>query len=127
MLINKMDVLVIDDEPYILRSLEFVLRKEGLNVDTASNGKEALSKVKRLKPKIVFLDLMMPKLNGFEVCKSIKSDAELEQVHVIILTAKGQDEDRDLGLQAGADDFMTKPFSPREVVSKVRSILGRNQ
>jgi two-component system alkaline phosphatase synthesis response regulator PhoP len=127
MLINKMDVLVIDDEPYILRSLEFVLRKEGLNVDTASNGKEALSKVKRLKPKIVFLDLMMPKLNGFEVCKSIKSDAELGQVHVIILTAKGQDEDRDLGLQAGADDFMTKPFSPREVVSKVRSILGRNQ
>ncbi|MEJ2325232.1 MAG: response regulator [Nitrospirota bacterium] len=122
-----MDVLVIDDEPYILRSLEFVLRKEGLNVDTASNGNEALSKVKRLKPKIVFLDLMMPKLNGFEVCKSIKSDAELEQVHVIILTAKGQDEDRDLGLQAGADDFMTKPFSPREVVSKVRSILGRNQ
>jgi DNA-binding response OmpR family regulator len=119
-----MDVVVIDDEPYILRSLEFVLKKEGLSVDTASNGEEALSKVKQLKPKIVFLDLMMPKLNGFEVCKSIKSDAEVGQVYVIILTAKGQDEDRDLGLQAGADDFMTKPFSPREVVSKVRSVLG---
>jgi DNA-binding response OmpR family regulator len=124
MLINIMDIVVIDDEPYILRSLEFVLKKEGLSVDTASNGEEALSKVKQLKPKIVFLDLMMPKLNGFEVCKSIKSDTEVGQVYVIILTAKGQDEDRDLGLQAGADDFMTKPFSPREVVSKVRSILG---
>lgn len=124
MLINIMDIVVIDDEPYILRSLEFVLKKEGLSVDTASNGEEALSKVKQLKPKIVFLDLMMPKLNGFEVCKSIKSDTEVGQVYVIILTAKGQDEDRDLGLQAGADDFMTKPFSPREVVSKVRSVLG---
>lgn len=118
-----MDILIIDDEPYIQRSLEFVLRREGFEVDVASDGKEGLEKARELSPKIIYLDLMMPGLNGIEVCKKIKSDKKLKNIHVIILTAKGQDADRDRGIAAGADQFMTKPFSPKEVIEKTKSIL----
>jgi len=120
-----MDVLVVDDEPYILRSLEFVLRKEGLEVETATNGEEALAKVRELRPKIMFLDLMMPKVNGYDVCKAVKADEALRDTYIVILTAKGQDVDRDMGIKAGADDFMTKPFSPRDVLAKARDVLGK--
>jgi len=118
-----MDILVTDDEPYVQRSLSFVFRKEGFEVEVASNGEEALKKAKELKPKIIFLDLMMPKLNGFDTCRAIKSDKELRDSYVIILTAKGQEVDKERGLSAGADDYITKPFSPKEVVAKVRSVL----
>ncbi len=120
-----MDVLVVDDEPFILRSMEFILKKEGLEVETASNGEEALAKIKQLKPKIMFLDLMMPKMSGLDVCKAIKADKELQGTHIVILTAKGQDVDKVMGMEAGADDFMTKPFSPREVLAKTREIIGK--
>lgn len=118
-----MDILVTDDEPYVQRSLSFVFRKEGFEVEVASNGEEALKKAKELKPKIIFLDLMMPKLNGFDTCRAIKSDKELRDCYVIILTAKGQEVDKERGLSAGANDYITKPFSPKEVVAKVRSVL----
>ena len=118
-----MDILIVDDEPYIQRSLSFVFRKEGFNVETASNGEEAIRKARELKPKIIFLDLMIPKINGFDVCRIIKSDKNLNDCHVIILTAKGQEVDRERGLSEGANDFITKPFSPKDVVSKVRDIL----
>lgn len=120
-----MDVLIVDDEPFILRSLEFILKKEGLEVETATNGEEALAKIRKLKPKIMFLDLMMPMMSGLDVCKTIKADKELRDTHVIILTAKGQDVDKIMGMEAGADDFMTKPFSPREVLAKTRQITGK--
>lgn len=120
-----MDILIVDDEPYMQRSLSFVFRKEGFKVEVASNGEEALKKTKEFKPKIVFLDLMIPKINGFDVCRAIKSDKELRDSHVIILTAKGQEVDKERGLSAGADDFITKPYSPKEVVDKVRSILKK--
>lgn len=119
-----MDVLIVDDDPYIQRSLSFVLRKEGFSVELASDGLEALAIAREVKPRIIFLDLMMPKLNGFKTCGAIKSDTDLRDSHVIILTAKGQEIDREMGLREGADEFMTKPFSPKEIVSKVRSILG---
>jgi len=122
-----MDILVVDDEPYVQRSLTFVLKKEGFDVEVASNGEEALLKARELRPKIMFLDLMMPKMNGFNTCRTLKSDADLKGIYVIILTAKGQEIDRETGLRDGADEFMTKPFSPREIVSKVRRILGRHE
>lgn len=118
-----MDILVVDDDPYVQRSLSFVFRKEGFEVEVASNGEEALKKTRELKPKIIFLDLMMPKINGFDVCRAIKSDKELYDCYVIILTAKGQEVDKERGLREGANDFITKPFSPKEIVAKVRSIL----
>jgi two-component system alkaline phosphatase synthesis response regulator PhoP len=122
-----MDVLVADDEPFVQRSLAFVLKKEGFDVITADNGQEAMEKAKEFRPKIIFLDIMMPKVNGFNVCRAIKSDEALKDSHVIILTAKGQEVDKEMGYREGADQFMTKPFSPREVIEKIRSILSESE
>jgi two-component system alkaline phosphatase synthesis response regulator PhoP len=122
-----MDILVADDEPFIQRSLAFVLKKEGFDVVTADNGQEAIEKAKEFRPKIIFLDIMMPKINGYNVCRAIKSDEALKDSHVIILTAKGQEVDREIGHREGADQFMTKPFSPREVIERVRSILSESE
>ena len=122
-----MDILVVDDDPYIQRSLSFVLRKERFEVEVASNGEEALNKARELKPKIIILDLMMPKLNGFAACRAIKSDPGTKSSYVVILTAKGQEVDKEMGLREGADEFMTKPFSPKEIVAKVRSILETSE
>jgi DNA-binding response OmpR family regulator len=121
---NGKKVLVVDDEPHVIRSLTFVLTKEGYDVSSASNGEDALAKIRALRPNLVFLDVMMPKKNGYEVCKELKKDPGLSDIHVIMLTAKGQEADREQGLSAGADEFMTKPFSPVGVVEKVRKLLG---
>ena len=118
-----MDILVADDDPYIQRSLSFVLRREKFEVEVAANGEEAFNKARELKPKIIMLDLMMPKLNGFATCRAIKADPETKSSYVIILTAKGQEVDKEMGLRAGADEYMTKPFSPKEIIAKIRSIL----
>jgi len=117
------DILVADDDPYIQRSLSFVLRREKFEVEVAANGEEAFNKARELKPKIIMLDLMMPKLNGFAACRAIKADPETKSSYVIILTAKGQEVDKEMGLRAGADEYMTKPFSPKEIIAKIRSIL----
>lgn len=116
-----MKVLVVDDEPYILRSLTFVLRKEGFDVREAHSGREALEVFRQERPGLVFLDVMMPEMNGFEVCREIKSDQQAQGVRVVMLTARGQDTDRDRGLSAGADEYLTKPFSPSKVVELARS------
>lgn len=94
-------------------------------MEVASNGEEALKKTKELKPKLIFLDLMMPKINGFDLCKRIKSDKELSDCYVMILTAKGQEIDKERGFSEGADDFITKPFSPKELVVKVKNIFEK--
>ena len=117
-------ILVIDDEPYILRSLSYLLQREGYTVATATNGEEGLQRVRSLRPPLVFLDIMMPHMNGYEVCEQVKQDATLENTYVIMLSAKGQQIDRERGLLGGADEYMTKPFSPREVAQRVRSILA---
>lgn len=117
-------ILVVDDEPFILKSLTFVLKKEGFHVDSATNGLEALEVIRKEKPDLVFLDIMMPKMNGLEVCQWIRQDPQLRDIHVIILTAKGQEADREKGLQIGADEYMTKPFSPSMVVKRIREIFG---
>jgi DNA-binding response OmpR family regulator len=117
-------VLVVDDEPFICRSLSFVLRKSDYEVFEARNGEEALALIEAHRPDLVFLDVMMPKINGFEVTQRVKSNPALQSTRIILLTAKGQDQDRAVGEEAGADDYMTKPFSPTKVLERAREILG---
>jgi DNA-binding response OmpR family regulator len=117
-------ILVVDDEPFICRSLTFVLRKDNYKVFEARNGEEALAAIKEHKPDLVFLDVMMPKINGFEVTERVRSDPELAGVKIILLTAKGQESDREVGKTAGANDYMTKPFSPTKILERAREILG---
>ena len=117
-------ILLVDDEPYILRSLSYLLAREGYTVETAGNGEEGLARVRKLCPPLVFLDIMMPVMNGYEVCEQIKQDPSLAGTYVIMLSAKGQQIDRERGLLGGADEYMTKPFSPREVAQRVRQILA---
>ncbi len=121
---NERKILVVDDEPNVIRSLTFVLSKEGYDVSSAINGEDAMAKVKQSKPDLMFLDVMMPKKNGYEVCQEVKSNSSLSDIHIIMLTAKGQEADREKGLNAGADEFMTKPFSPITVIDKVKELLG---
>ncbi len=120
---KQQKVLVVDDEPFICRSLSFVLRKENYEVFEARNGEEALEAIRTHRPDLVFLDVMMPKVNGFEVTKLVKSDPELKNTKIILLTAKGQDSDRETGRKLGADDYMTKPFSPTKILERARQIL----
>lgn len=121
---SERKILIVDDEPYVTRSLTFMLKKEGYNVSSAANGEEAMAKVRESKPNLIFLDVMMPKKNGYEVCQEMKSEPGLNDVHIIMLTAKGQEADREKGFNSGADEFMTKPFSPMKVIEKVRELLG---
>ncbi len=120
---KQLKVLVVDDEPFICRSLSFVLRKENYEVFEARNGEEALEAIRTHRPDLVFLDVMMPKENGFEVTRQVKSDPELKNTKIILLTAKGQDSDRETGRKLGADDYMTKPFSPTKILERARQIL----
>ena len=117
-------ILIADDEPYLIRSLSFVLKKEGYLFEVAMDGLEALEKVRRLRPSLVFLDIQLPKMDGFEVCRQIKTDLELREIYIIMLTAKGQDLDRQKGLAVGANEYMTKPFSPKELIGHLRGLLG---
>ncbi|HEX5845462.1 MAG TPA: response regulator [Rhodoplanes sp.] len=116
-------VLVVDDEANILLSLEFLMKKAGYEVRTARDGEEALAEMRKARPDLVLLDVMMPKRNGFHVCEMIRANPEWKDVRVIMLTAKGRDVEREKGLAVGADDYITKPFSTREVVERVSGWL----
>ena len=124
---KTMKILIVDDEPHlrtlIQQSLE-ELEDEGVDLFTASNGEEALETIRREEPNLVFLDVMMPKKNGFDVCNSVKNELGLSHIHIVLLTAKGQEFDRQRGLEVGADLYMTKPFDPDALVSQARSVLG---
>ena len=117
-------ILIIDDEPYILRSLSYLLTREGYVTETVNNGEDGLQRVRDLHPAIVFLDIMMPRMDGYEVCEHIRQDPAIEGTYLIMLSAKGQQVDRERGLLGGADEYMTKPFSPREVAQRVRTLLA---
>ena len=117
-------VLIADDEQNIVISLEFLLRREGFEVLIAVNGEAALAKARAEKPDLVLLDVMMPKMNGFDVCQALRADPELAGTRVLMLTAKGRDTEVSKGLGLGADAYMTKPFSTRELVAQVRALLG---
>ncbi len=117
-------ILVVDDEPFICRSLSFVLRKGNYEVIEARDGEEAIAAIRDHRPDLVFLDVMMPKINGFEVTEQVRADPELDSVKIILLTAKGQESDREVGKTAGANDYMTKPFSPTKILERAREVLG---
>ena len=116
-------VLIADDEQNIVISLEFLMKREGYQVEVANDGEEAVRRIRALRPDLVLLDVMMPKKSGFEVCQEVKSDPALGGVRILMLTAKGRDTEVAKGLALGADAYMTKPFSTRELVDKVRSML----
>ncbi len=116
-------VLVVDDEKTLVKALAFNLEKEGFRVEQAYDGEEALNKVFGLKPDIVVLDLMLPLVDGFEVCRRIRKKTD---VPIIMLTARGEDIDKVLGLELGADDYLTKPFNSRELVARIKAILRRS-
>lgn len=116
-------VLVVDDEKTLVKALSFNLEKEGFRVEQAYDGEEALKKVFEIKPDIVVLDLMLPEVDGFEVCRRIRKKLE---VPIIMLTARSEDIDKVLGLELGADDYLTKPFNSRELVARIKAILRRS-
>ena len=121
----KVKILVVDDEPEAVELLEFNLRQAGFEVASAADGAEAVTKARVLLPSLIVLDVMLPELNGLEVCKMLRRDPATAAIPIIMVTAKAAEIDRVLGLELGADDYVTKPFSPRELVLRVRKILQR--
>jgi DNA-binding response OmpR family regulator len=117
-------ILIADDEPNILISLEFLMKREGFDVTVARDGIEALAAIVGQRPDLVLLDVMMPGKTGFEVCQEVRAQDGLKDIRILMLTAKGRDTDVAKGLALGADAYMTKPFSTRELVLKVREMLG---
>ena len=117
-------VLIADDEPNIVASLEFLMEQAGFEVKLAANGQEALELVASFRPDLVLLDVMMPVKNGYEVCQSLKSDPATRAVKVVMLSAKGRDVEVAKGLELGADAYVTKPFSTRDLVAQIRDMLG---
>lgn len=118
-------ILIVDDEEHILELLKFNVKNAGYDVITANNGIEAVKLVKSEKPALVLLDLMLPGMDGYDVCKEIKRDKEIKNTSIIMLTAKGEELDKILGLELGADDYITKPFSVRELLARVKAVLRR--
>jgi two-component system phosphate regulon response regulator PhoB len=120
-------ILIVDDEPELVRPLEFAFRREGFETQTATDGRTALSLAAQRTPDLVLLDLMLPDISGTEVCRRLKSDPATAAVPVIMVTARGEEIDRVVGFEVGADDYVTKPFSTRELVLRARAVLRRRQ
>ncbi len=120
-------ILIVDDEAHIRMLIEQTLEEledEEVIFFTADNGEDALRIISEEKPQLVFLDVMMPKMNGMEVCRRVKKELELNEIYIILLTAKGQELDRQKGQEVGADVYMTKPFDPETILNKARAVLG---
>jgi len=122
---TKESVLIVEDDEDILALLEYNFQNAGFEVSVARDGLEALNKLRRQQPDLVLLDIMLPGADGFEVCKAIKRDPKTAHVPVIMLTARGEEVDRIVGLELGADDYVVKPFSPRELILRARAVLKR--
>lgn len=120
-------ILIVDDEPHIRALLEQTLEDfedEDVEILTATDGQEGLETIKEEHPDLVFLDVMMPKMNGFDVCQKVKKELHLEDIYIVMLTAKGQEFDKKQGLEVGADTYMTKPFDPDAIIEKAEEVLG---
>jgi len=117
-------ILVVDDEMYIVNILEFTLAGEGWEVVSANNGEDALRKLLKIEPDLVILDVMMPWIDGVEVCRAIKAREESSETPVVLLSAKDRDGDREKGMEAGADLYLTKPFSPARLVEEIRALMN---
>ena len=120
------DVLIVDDAPNIVLSLEFLMKKEGYDVRSVSNGEEAMEVIAEKVPDLLLLDVMMPRKDGYEVCQELRANAAWKDIKIIMLTAKGRDVEREKGLALGADDYVTKPFATQELVNKVKKLLAWN-
>ena len=118
-------VLVVDDEPNIVQSLEFLMKAAGFEVRVASDGEAALGAVEAKAPDLVLLDVMIPKRDGYEVCKAIRANAKWDEVRIIMLTARGRESEREKGIELGADEYITKPFSTRDLVELVKLYAAR--
>ncbi|MCZ6680628.1 MAG: response regulator [Candidatus Poribacteria bacterium] len=119
------DILIVDDEPHIRRTLAFLLKKSGYNVETAEDGAEGIEKAQALTPKLIFLDIMMPKKDGYEVCQSLRSTETLKEAYIVLLTAKGQTLDVEHGLAQGANECLTKPYRPMDILSRAKQVFQR--
>ncbi len=117
-------IVLAEDEPQIAKLVEFKLKKEGYRVTWKENGKEALKAIKEEKPDLILLDIMMPIMDGYEVLRQIKEDEKLRDIPVIMLTARAQEKDVVKGIDSGAEDYITKPFHPAELLARVKRILG---
>jgi DNA-binding response OmpR family regulator len=118
-------VLIVDDEPNIVLSLQFLMKKAGYTVRTAGDGEQALAELSREPPDLVLLDVMMPKIDGFTLCEKIRAAPEWRGMRIIMLTARGRDIERQKGLAVGADDYITKPFSTQEAIDRVAAVLAK--
>jgi two-component system alkaline phosphatase synthesis response regulator PhoP len=120
---EQKSILVADDNDNIREALASLLEDEGFKIWTAKDGAETLKQVREVRPDLLLLDIMMPEINGYDVCHTIKNDPELKKIYVIILTAKGQVAEQERGKEVGADEFVIKPFSPREILIRIKNIL----
>ena len=120
-------IVVIEDETDILEVIAYNLKREGYEVITSTSGEDGLEKIEKSKPNLVVLDLMLPEVDGIELCRKLKSDPLTQAIPVIMVTAKGEESDVVLGLGVGADDYVTKPFSPRELTARVKAVLRRSK
>jgi DNA-binding response OmpR family regulator len=125
--LSKKRILIVDDDAFIRRPLEFILREEGFAPVTAVNGEDGLAKLEGELPDLIVLDVMMPGMDGFTVCRRVRTDPRFASIPVILLTAKGQESDRERGFAAGATEFMSKPYSPSELLRRVREILSERE
>jgi DNA-binding response OmpR family regulator len=123
---KKGTILIIDDEKDLIELVRYNLEKDGFDVIAATDGQSGLEVVKKHRPDLVMLDLMMPGLDGLQVCQQLRGDPRSSRIPVIMLTAKATEADRVVGLELGADDYITKPFSPREVVARIKAVLRRS-
>jgi two-component system alkaline phosphatase synthesis response regulator PhoP len=117
-------ILVVDDEVYILHILDFSLGAEGYEVITAVNGEQAIERAREEQPDLIVMDIMMPRLDGYETCRELKREPETRGIPIILLTAKGREIDKRIGFEAGALEYITKPFSPGKLIDRVHDILG---
>jgi two-component system alkaline phosphatase synthesis response regulator PhoP len=120
---RKGKILVVDDEVNITQILEFSLGAEGYQVVTAANGEEAVDKARREQPDLIVLDIMMPKIDGYEACRILKSSPITKNIPIVLLTAKGRDIDKRLGYEVGAEDYVIKPFSPNKLINRIHELL----
>jgi len=118
-------ILIADDNENIREALTYLLEDEGYKLWLAKDGADTLRKVKEVHPDILFLDIMMPEINGYDVCRTIKNDADLKNTYIIMLTAKGQVAEQERGKEVGADEYIVKPFSPMEILTKIKNILDK--
>jgi len=123
----KARILVVDDEKDILELVSYNLKKEGFHISTSHDGEDALQKIRSDRYNLLILDLMLPGIQGMDLCKILKSDDDTASIPIIMLTAKSEELDKVLGLEMGADDYITKPFSPRELIARVKAVLRRTQ